>query len=212
MGGAWVGAGWIWDAANAIGFSAAALMIFLHFETGSGRGRPALQAAFHSRLHTNVATLALALVFAHVGVLLADDSVTLEYWKLSAPPYMLAGIVALLLMSAIVASSYAKPRRLLFASPARFRSIHGFAALLLTGLVAWHVAGSALYFDTRFKQTFFVLAFVGLPLWLSRRPVPQRPLIDAPRREPVGARREVLYIAGMGLTLALAFSALRNLI
>ena len=97
LGGAWVGAGWIWDAANAVGFAAAALMIFLHIETGAARSRPAPVAAFHARLHSNIALLALILVAAHVFVLLADDAVTIEYWKLSAPPYMLAGIGALLL-------------------------------------------------------------------------------------------------------------------
>lgn len=210
LGGAWVGAGWIWDAANAIGFVAAALMIFLHIETGAARGRPAPQAAFHARLHANVAALALALAALHVLVLLADDPVTFEYWKLSAPPYMLAGIAALLLMSAIVATSYPKPRRVVFATPTRFRRIHGIGALVLTVLVAWHVAGSALYLDTRFKQTVFVIALVGVPLWLRRRPALQRPLVDAPRREPGEARAETFYIGAAGLLLVAVFSVLRN--
>jgi hypothetical protein len=210
LGGAWVGAGWIWDAANAIGFVAAALMIFLHIETGAARGRPAPQAAFHARLHANVAALALALAALHVLVLLADDPVTFEYWKLSAPPYMLAGIAALLLMSAIVATSYPKPRRVVFATPTRFRRIHGIGALVLTALAAWHVAGSALYLDTRFKQSAFVIALVGVPLWLRRRPALQRPLVDAPRREPGEARAETFYIGAAGLLLVAVFSVLRN--
>ncbi len=212
LGGAWVGAGWIWDGANAIGFAAAALLIFLHIETGAARSRPAPQAAFHARLHTNVAVLALALVVAHAAVLLADDAVTIEYWKLSAPPYMLAGIVALLVMVVIVASGYPKPRRWLFATPVQFRRAHAFASILLTGLVAWHIAGSALYLDTRLKQIVFVVLLVGVPLWLIRRPDLQRPLVDAPRRAPTEARRETLYICAAALTIAAAFSALRNLL
>jgi len=210
LGGAWVGAGWIWDAANAVGFVAAALMIFLHIETGAARGRPVLQAAFHARLHANVAALALALAALHVVVLLADDPVTFEYWKLSAPPYMLAGIAALLLMSAIVATSYPKPRRVVFATPTRFRQMHGIGALALMALVAWHVAGSALYLDTLFKQTAFVIALVGVPLWLGRRPALRRPLADAPRREPGEARSETFYIGAAGLLLVALFSVLRN--
>jgi hypothetical protein len=212
LGGAWVGAGWIWDAANAVGFGAAALLIFLHIETGAARNRPAPQAAFHARLHTNVAVLALSLVGIHVVALLADDWVTIEYWKLSAPPYMLAGIVALLVMAAIVASGYPKPRRWLFASPAQFRRVHGFASMLLMALAAWHIAGSALYLDTRLKQATFVVLLVGVPLWLIRRPDLQRPLIDAPRRAPTEARRETLYIGAAALTIAAAFSVLRNLL
>lgn len=210
LGGAWVGAGWIWDAANAIGFVAAALMIFLHVETGAARGRPVPQAAFHARLHANVGALALALAALHVVVLLADAPVTFEYWKLSAPPYMLAGIAAMLLLSAIVATSYPKPRRVVFATPTRFRRIHGIVALVLTALVAWHIAGSALYLDTSVKQTLFVSALVGVPLWLRRRPALQRPLVEAPRREPGEARRETFYIGAAGLMLAVVFSALRN--
>ncbi len=212
LGGAWVGAGWIWDAANAVGFTAAALLIFLHIETGAARSRPAPLAAFHARLHSNVALLALILVAVHVLALLADDTVTIEYWKLSAPPYMLAGIVALLLMAAIVASGYPKPRRWLFASPALFRRTHGIASIALTGLIAWHIVGSALYLDTRFKQTVFVALMVGAPLWLIRRPDLQRPLVDAQRREPDEARRETLYIGAAALAIAATFSVLRNLL
>ena len=121
LGGAWVGAGWIWDAANAVGFAAAALLIFLHIETGAARKRPAPVAAFHARLHSNVALLALVLVVVHVVALLADDAVTIEYWKLSAPPYMLAGIVALLLMAAIVAERLSQTASLVVRHPnARF--------------------------------------------------------------------------------------------
>lgn len=212
LGGAWVGAGWVWDAANAVGFAAAALMIFLHVETGAARNRPAPVAAFHARLHSSIALLALMLVGAHVLALLADDAVTIEYWKLSAPPYMLAGIGALLLLAAIVASGYPKPRRWLFANAAQFRHTHGIASILLTALVAWHIAASALYLDTRFKQALFVVILVGVPLWLIRRPDLQRPSVEARRREPDEARRETAYIGAVALTMAVAFSALRNLL
>jgi len=195
-----------------VGFAAAALLIFLHIETGAARNRPAPVAAFHARLHSNVALLALVLVVVHVLALLADDAVTIEYWKLSAPPYMLAGIVALLLMAAIIASAYPKPRRWLFATPSAFRRTHGIASIALTGLAAWHIAGSALYFDTPLKQVVFVAVMVGAPLWLIRRPDLQRPLVEAPRREAGEARREALYIGAAALAIAATFSLLRNML
>src|SRR3954462_6666468 len=145
LGGHWAGAGWIWDGANALGFAGVALLVFLHVETGAARNAPAPQAAFHARLHSNVAVLALILVVLHAGLLLADDTLTLEYWKLSAPPYMLAGIVAALLMGAIAATAYPRPRRAAFAGPTQFRRIHASASIAVAGLVAWHVAGAALY-------------------------------------------------------------------
>jgi len=211
LGGGWAGAGWGWDAANAIGFAAAALIVFLHVETGAARNRPAPHAAFHSKLHVNVAALALGLAVAHVVALLVDDRVTLEYWKLSAPPYMLAGFVALFAMIAILASAYPGPRRAVFDSPQRFRRVHRIASLALAALVAWHVAGSALYLDTRVKQTLFVAAFVGIPTWLSLRPSPERSLIDAPRRSADEARRETVWIGAALLAVGAAFTLLRNL-
>ena len=210
LGGGWAGAGFGWDAANAVGFAAAALIVFLHVETGAARNRPAAHAAFHSKLHANVAALALGLAVVHVLALVADDRLTLEYWKLSAPPYMLTGFVALFAMVAIVASAYPRPRRAVFDSPQRFRRIHGVASLVLTALVAWHVTGSALYLDTRVKQTLFVAAFVGVPAWLSLRPAFERPLIDVPPRAAGEARRETVWIGAALLAVAAAFTLLRN--
>ncbi|HET6471599.1 MAG TPA: ferric reductase-like transmembrane domain-containing protein [Pseudomonadales bacterium] len=211
LGGGWAGAGWGWDAANALGFAAAALIVFLHVETGAARNRPVALAAFHSKLHANVAALALGFAVVHVAGLTADDRMTLEYWALSAPPYMLAGFVALLVMIAVVASAYPRPRRAVFDSPQRFRRLHGIASLALTALVAWHIAGSALYLDTRVKQTLFAAALVGVPAWLSWRPAFERPLLDAPRRDATEARRETVWIGAALVAIAALFTLLRNL-
>jgi hypothetical protein len=212
LGGAWVGAGWVWDAANAMGFVAAALLIYLHVETGAARNRPAAHAAFYSRLHNNVALLALAFVGVHVVALLVDDPTTFEYWKLAAPHYMLAGIVGSVLMAVLTASAYTKPRRLLFTTPARFRRSHGLASLVLSVLVAWHVAGSAFYFDTPFKAVLCVMALIVLPTWWVRRAAASaRPLSDGPMRSVAQARGETLRLGAVGLLIAVAFSLLRNL-
>ena len=79
-------------------------------------------------------------------------------------------------------------------------------------MVAWHIAGSALYFDTQFKQAVFVAVMVGAPLWLIRRPYLQRPLVAAQRRDAGEARRETLYIGAAALAVAVAFAVLRNLL
>jgi len=211
LGGAWVGAGWIWDAANAAGFVAAALVAYLHVETGAARNRPAAHAAFYSRLHNNVALLALGFVIVHVAALLIDDPTTFEYWKLSAPHYMLAGIVAIVLMAVVTATAYTRPRRRLFVTPSRFRRIHGLASLGLTVVLAWHVAGSALYFDTTFKAVLCVAVLVVLPAWWVRRSGAQsRPTSDGPPRSASEARDETRRLAAIGLSIAIVFSLLRN--
>ena len=212
LGGAWAGAGWLWDAANGLGFAAATLIVFLHVETGAARNRPAPQAAFHARLHMNLAQLVLALVAAHALALLADDALTLEYWKPSAPPYMLAGIAAALLLVAIVAMAYPRPRRAAFATPTHFRRAHAGASIAMATLVAWHIAGSGLYLDTRIKQTAFALLAVALPLWLLARPDRRRPLVAAPRLDAEDARRETRRVGAAALVLAIVFTTLRNVL
>jgi hypothetical protein len=211
LGGGWAGAGWGWDAANAAGLAAAVLIVFLHVETGAARHRPAAHAAFHARLHADVAALALGLVGAHVAASIIDDRLTLEYWKLSAPPYMLAGFAAALAMIAIVATAYPRPRRALFASTRQFRRAHGGASLALAALAAWHVAGSGLYFDTRVKQVLFAAAMFGVPAWLSCRPALERPSPNTPRRTVFEARRETRWIGIAMLAVAATFTLLRNL-
>jgi hypothetical protein len=91
LGGAWIGAGWSWDALNGVGFATTALLAFLCIETGAARSRPASQAAFYSRLHRNLGVMALTGVGVHAIGLALADRVTLEYWKPVAPLYMLAG-------------------------------------------------------------------------------------------------------------------------
>ena len=216
LGGAWVGAGWLWDGANAAGFVAAVILIFLHIETGAGRTKPLPHAPFHARLHTNIALLALAFVGIHAGVLLADDVTTLEYWKVSAPPYMLAGIGALVLMSAITGSAYARPRRRLFPTHLRFRRIHGVASLVLAALVTWHVVGSALYLDTGLKRTLGAAVLAAWPTWLvvrsaRRLHTSRRPTLEGTPRPVAEATRETLRIGVAGLAFAIVFSAARNL-
>jgi hypothetical protein len=210
LGGGWAGAGWVWDGANALGFVAAALIVFLHVETGAARNRPAAHAAFHAKLHANIAALALGFAGVHVLALVADDRLTIEYWKLSAPPYMLAGFVALFAMIAVVASAYPRPRRAVFGTAQRFRRVHGGVSLALTALVAWHVAGSALYLDTRVKQVVFAAALVGVPAWLLLRPSFERPLLDAPSRAAGEARRETMWIGTALFAIAALFTLLRN--
>jgi hypothetical protein len=115
-------------------------------------------------------------------------------------------------MIALVATAYPRPRRTVFDSAPRFRRIHGVASLTLTALIAWHVAGSALYLDTRVKQVLFAGAFVGVPAWLLLRPAVGRPLLDGPRRSTAEARRETVWIGAALVVVAALFTLLRNLL
>jgi DMSO/TMAO reductase YedYZ heme-binding membrane subunit len=210
LGGAWVGAGWSWDALNGIGFATVALFAFLCVETGAARSRPVPQAAFYSRLHRNLGVIALTGIGIHaIGMALADP-VTLEYWKLSAPLYMLAGIAVVLLLIVLVTTAYPAPRRKLFEKLATFRRLHRYGAFAVIGLTAWHVLGSGFYLDSRPKQVVFVAIAIALPMLAIRRRTQQRPAA-AIRLASGDAKIETVRIAIGSLTAAALFAALRAL-
>lgn len=210
LGGAWIGAGWSWDALNGIGLASTALLAFLCIETGAARSRPAPQAAFYGRLHRNLGLVAVTGIGIHaIGMALADP-VTLEYWKPSAPLYMLAGMAAAVLLMVLAAAALPMPRRTLFGRPPMFRRWHRYGALLVIGLAAWHVLGSGFYLDTRAKQIVFAAIAVALPVLASRRPAQQRP-VAAMRLDSSAAQFETVRVALGALTAAVLFAALRAL-
>jgi DMSO/TMAO reductase YedYZ heme-binding membrane subunit len=210
LGGAWIGAGWSWDALNGVGFATTALLAFLCIETGAARSRPASQAAFYSRLHRNLGVMALTGVGVHAIGLALADRVTLEYWKPVAPLYMLAGIGAALLLIVLVATAFPAPRRALFGNRSTFRRAHRYGSLAVIGLAAWHVLGSGFYLDSRLKQIAFVAVAIALPAFAMRRRIRQQPAA-AIRLDPSDATIETVRIALGSLTAAALFAALRAL-
>lgn len=209
-GGAWVAAGWWWDAANALGFIAAALLLMLFIDTGSARYRPARQPAFYARLHKQLGVLMIGLVIAHAALLFWDDPNTVEYWKLKAPLYMIAGMVAAIILLALVVTAYPAPRRLTFRNIALFRRVHGYAAVAATALVGWHIVGSAHYLDTPLKQVLVLAALCLWPVWRIRQPQSGRPTENADDAPPRRVADELRDLIVMVVLAAALFSMLRN--
>jgi hypothetical protein len=210
LGGAWVGAGWSWDALNGVGFAATALLALLCVETGAARLRPVPQTAFYSHLHRNLGVVALAGIGIHAAGMAVADPVTLQYWRLSAPLYMLAGITAAMLLIILVAIAFPAPRRKLFGSQATFRRWHRYGSFTVIGLAAWHILGSGFYLDSRVKQLVFAAVAIAPPLWVMCRPARERPAA-AVRLDSSDAKIETARIALGSLTAAALFAALRAL-
>ena len=215
-GGHFVASGFLWDIANALGFAAVATLVYLHIETGITRNRDAGQRPFFTRLHSNIALLGLALALAHGGLLLVFDTAVIEYLKLSAPYYMLAGVLALVVMVLVAATSFPKVRRITYLSWRSFKRLHIALSLSLVALVAFHVVGSSYYLDTLMKKAFFVAIVVIAPVllinWRKTRGAVVQGIgwADAPGSVQDADRGGGLLCA-IAVAISLTYAYLRNL-
>ena len=88
-----MGAGWFWDAGNAIGFAAYAGLLYLTI-TSSRR----LDVRAHQVLGYGVLFVAVA----HAFWFMLGDAAVVEFMKPGAPDYMWHGIVSLLLLGVLI--------------------------------------------------------------------------------------------------------------
>ena len=158
LGGRLPASGWQWDLLNGIGFAAVGAVAYLGWDSRS------LASQASQRFHSNVAVAVAVLVAVHAVGFLLIDKVTVEYIKLKAPPYMLAGLVGALVLSFLAATSFLPLRRRLFPQYLQFRNWHtalSIAALLLS---LWHVLGAGYYLSTWYGAAVFILIVAGAPL------------------------------------------------
>lgn len=93
---------------------------------GAGRPRafPPFSGRFFANLHRDFGYAALALLAAHIGLMLYAEPLLVEHLKPSAPQHMLAGLLASLFMLLLV---------------------------LCVGFLMWHVVDSGYYLNTSWK-------------------------------------------------------------
>lgn len=167
-----------WDSLMAMGLVCAQMTVLLgvlspRFWSLNGHDATAL---LHLHRYLGMAVLGLGLVHG-IGLLLVEP-VTLEYLKLRAPNYMLAGIGALLAMAALVWPSL---KRMAWRMHYRLWHIsHALLALLALGLMLWHLLGSGYGFSEDWKKMLLAMALLLPTCWIyllgRRRPaVPWRP-------------------------------------
>jgi DMSO/TMAO reductase YedYZ heme-binding membrane subunit len=128
-------AGAIWEAGNAPGFAALALLLYLCFAGGRGAG--------YER-HRALGWCAVVLTLGHAAWFLVLDANVREYLEPAAPLYMWAGVIGFVLLVGLVTSSGRRLRRVAFER--HFRNEHWWLAALVLAAVAWHVAATGYYY------------------------------------------------------------------
>jgi len=175
-------AGLAWDLGNALGYLAVATCLLLFVYRGRPRRFPPFGGRFFAGMHRHLGFVALLLTSCHVGLLLLAEPLLLEHLKPSAPAYMLAGLLASMLLLAVVITSITAIRRRIWGDYHRFRWLHGLLGVACLVLIGWHVGGSAFYLNTPAKLAVALLALIVVlgsyrresSLGRQRRPAPRR--------------------------------------
>ena len=164
-----VSGGVLWDLGAACGYICLISFVFLYAFPVRGDGLP------HARLlglsqHKSLGWCVLGGAVAHVVILLLAEPLSTRYLLPSAPLFMWCGIVALLLLVALVITGLSS-RAHMRSSPAASRAtLHVVLASLAMATACAHIVGSSQLLSDAFKPV-FVLLLVGLPLgWYALRP------------------------------------------
>ena len=136
-----------WDFLMALGVVATggcAVLPLLSARWWAGLHRDPVLLRLVQRLHRQLSYVMAAFVVVHVAGILMLEPRTLDYLLPTAPGYMLAGLVALLLLVVLVVTSQGRLKQ--GWPQASWRRWHaGFSALALAGLV-WHLVGAGFWF------------------------------------------------------------------
>ena len=194
----------VWDFLMALGLVATgglAVLPLLSARWWAARHPDPVLLRLVQRLHRELSYLMAALIAAHVVGVLVLEPRTLEYLLPTAPAYMVAGLVALLLLAVLIAtSSGGLKQRWAQASWRRWHAC--FSAVALAAL-AWHLVGSGFWFAG--AGPWLALAWlVGLPTALALRWRIRRPT-GASGTRTVSVRRPARHLlAALALLLVLA--------
>lgn len=206
-----------WDSLMALGLVCALMMVLLgllspRYWSLSGHDATAL---LHLHRYLGIGLLVLILIHG-VGLLLVEP-VTFEYLKLRAPNYMLAGIGALLVMTALVWPSL---KRMAWRMHYRLWYIsHAVLALLALGLTLWHLLGSGYGFVESWKKAVLVVGLLLPTCWIylvgRHRPSVPWPALsrssDKGRAALKTARRYAVLWSTAAAGFSLAAGAVRQL-
>ncbi|MDH4567169.1 ferric reductase like transmembrane component [Pseudomonas sp. BN414] len=201
----------LWDFANAAGLLGGVILLLLFAYSGRPMSRPYFDGKFFMVLHRDLGYAALFLLLLHVGLLLVDEPLVVEYLLPSASLPMLSGTLAALLLLVLVPISLPAIRQRLWRHHLRFRRWHYGISTVLLVLLAVHVIGAGFYTATRWKAVFWGVITVCALFWPL---LPRRPLapVDGRRRRntAVFASRLCAGLLVFALCLAGGFALLAN--
>jgi len=166
----------LWDWANAMGYLALAITLLLFVYKGRARVFPAFSGRFFANLHRDLGYIVILLLLGHVGLLLLAEPLLLEHIKPTAPLHMLAGLIAMILLLLLFISSIPALRRRLWRNYYLFRHVHAVVAVMVVGLVLYHVLLSGFYLNSYWKTGLLATVTVATVAWYA---VGQYPLVPA---------------------------------
>jgi hypothetical protein len=151
--------------------------------------------------HQVLGWVALGAAALHILVALVADHTVLEYLKVTAPLYQLAGIAAFILLLGVAATSVAASRRRLWRSHRDFQATHIALSCLFTALLAAHVVTADRY-TGGFGRRLLVLAVAAgaIAMLLRHRRSAAAPPQAALRRLAFG-RHSTLVACIIALTV-----------
>lgn len=164
-----LGAGWAWDADNALGFCSLGGILYL---------TTPLNFRANSRQHELLGYAVLLMVLAHAFWFLFRDPLVLQYLEPGAPVYMWAGLAAAVLLLLLVSLSVLPPRRRLHKNHASFRYWHIVLGITCVAGATYHILGSGFYLPAWYQKILFaglVLAMIA-SRQCSRGEKPYRPM------------------------------------
>ena len=153
-----LGAGWVWDADNALGFAAFVGMLYLTTPGGARRDL---------RTHEWVGYTVLAIALVHAGWFLLADGAAVEYIKPSAPGYMWTGILSFLFLALLVALAVMPTRLKAHSSYDAFRNWHQAIAIFAIAGALHHIIVSGFYVRTWY-QAALLIGFSALAVFARR--------------------------------------------
>lgn len=186
-----VGAGWVWDLGNAVGFVAVAGLMYLTIPTTGVRN-----LAAHEWFSKGV----LVLCVFHAIWLLVFDPVVITYLTPGrAPPYMWIGVLSLFAVALSIVISEQTVRSLWFSDHGRFKTVHKATGLVALAGATYHVLASGHYLVTWYQQ----LLFVAVALLVCVYPTLRQFL----RQYPV---TNLWVLAVVSMAASVAFAMIRN--
>ena len=157
-----MGAGWFWDAGNAIGFAAFGGVLYLTI-TSNRR----LDVRAHQVLGYGVLFVAIA----HAFWFLLGDAAMTEFLKPGAPDYMWLGVVSLLLLGILMTVALVPDRMRVHKTYPAFKYWHRVIAIATIATATYHIVVSNFYLGTWYQGVLFVLfaiaVSVGRAYWIK---------------------------------------------
>lgn len=186
-----MGAGWFWDAGNALGFAAFGGLLYLTI-TSNRR----LDVRAHQLLGYGVLFVAIA----HALWFLLGDAAMTEFLKPGAPDYMWLGLVSLLLLGILMTVALVPDRMRVHQSYPAFKYWHRVVAVATIASATYHIVVSNFYLAAWYQALLIVLitlaASFGRAYWIKLGQLP--------------VATNVTYIA-VSVVFGVLFVAVRNL-